>query len=195
MSEQWKCPICQGIVGPEDRFCSGCGAQVDKGGVVGALSRPSLDEIFAHLRSGEQRAAAILMTDISGFSALGEDVEPEWLYQLINEVFEELGDCLLAHGAHIDNYVGDEIIALFGVPVAQERSAERAILAALAMRERLRMLNQQGRFGDITLETHTGINLGRVMVGPVGPPSLRGIHCNWRRSHRGEAPGGGSSRR
>lgn len=141
---------------------------LDESSGVRQTVRPSLDEMFAHLRSGEQRRAAILMTDISGFTALGEQAEPEWLFHLINQVFEELVECLVAHGAHIDKYVGDEIVALFGVPIAQERSAERAILAALAMRDRLGMLNEQARFGDVALDIHTGINVGRVMVGPVG---------------------------
>lgn len=140
-------------------------------GVPGAVvraARPALDELFAHLRSGEQRPATILMTDVSGFSTFGERAEPEWLFHLINEVFGELVECLVAHGAHIDNYVGDEIVALFGVPVALEKSVERAVRAALATRERLRVLNQQGRFGATPLGIHTGINVGPVMVGPVG---------------------------
>ena len=111
------------------------------------------------------------MTDITGFTALGEHAEPEWLYHLINEVFAELVECLVAHGAHIDKYVGDEIMALFGVPLAQEHSVERAVRAALAMRERLQTLNRERRFGGTELGLHTGINVGPVMVGPVGHQS------------------------
>jgi class 3 adenylate cyclase/tetratricopeptide (TPR) repeat protein len=124
--------------------------------------------VFAHIRAGEQRPATVLMTDISGFTALGEAAEPEWLFHLINEVFEELVDVLIAHGAHIDKYVGDEVVAVFGVPYAQEKAVERALRAALAMRERLRALNAEGRFGGTAPGIHTGINVGPVMVGPVG---------------------------
>lgn len=171
MSQERRCLVCRHVAEPEDRFCSRCGTPLDDRSARRPPRRPSLDEMFAHLRSGEQRPATILMTDISGFSGMGEHVEPEWLFHLINQVFEELVDCLVAHGAHIDKYVGDEIVALFGVPIAQERSVERAILAGLAMRERLRVLNQQGVFGGTTLNIHMGVNVGRVMVGPVGHPA------------------------
>ena len=163
-----SCPICGRTPGSDDRFCSGCGARLDVRALETQAPRASLDEVFAHLRSGEQRPATILMTDVSGFSTLGENVQPEWLFHLINQVFGELVDCLVSHGAHIDKYVGDEIVALFGIPTAQERSAERAVLAALAMRERLAELNSEGRFGDVRPGIHTGINVGPVMVGPVG---------------------------
>lgn len=86
------------------------------------------------------------MTDISGFTALGEDAEPEWLFHLINGVFDELVEVLVAHGAHIDKYIGDEVVALFGVPYAQEKAVERALRAALSMRERLRALNARSAF-------------------------------------------------
>jgi len=168
------CPDCCKPVPADARFCSACGhplretpaAQDETEEAPGA--RASIKKLFAHLRSGEQRPATIVMTDISGFTSLGEEIGPEGLFNLLNDVLKELVTCLVAHGAHIDKYVGDEIVALFGVPVAQERSAERAVLAALAMQSRLEELNAQRRFGDITLGMHVGVNMGAVMVGPVG---------------------------
>ncbi|HUS81179.1 MAG TPA: AAA family ATPase [Armatimonadota bacterium] len=138
-------------------------------------ARASLEQMFAHLRSGEERPATILMSDVTGFSALSSNAEPEWVFNLINEVLAELVECLIGHGAHIDNYVGDEVVALFGVPRAQERSVERALLAALAMQDRMRALNDEGRFGQVELQIHTGINVGRVMVGPIG----HGAHTDY----------------
>ncbi len=164
------CPECGRAADANDRFCSGCGTALGDRTRAAAVrdERASLEQMFAHLRSGEQRPATVLMADITGFSALGERADPEWLFNLIDDVLGELADCLVGHGAHIDKFVGDEVMALFGVPVAQERSVERALLAALAMRERMRALNDEGRFGDVRLEIHTGINVGAVMVGPIG---------------------------
>jgi class 3 adenylate cyclase len=85
---------------------------------VTASGRPDLDRVFAHLRFGEQRPATIPMADVPGFTQLAERADPEWLHDLINEVFVELVECLLAPGAHIDKYVGGEIMALFPVPVS-----------------------------------------------------------------------------
>lgn len=163
-----NCPQCGRIAPAADSFCGGCGARLDAGTASVRTARASLQEVFAHLRAGEQRPATVLMTDISGFTALGEDAEPEWLFHLINEVFDELVEVLLAHGAHIDKYVGDEVVALFGVPHAQERAVERALRAFMAMRERMRALNERGAFGGTHPEIHAGINVGPVMVGPVG---------------------------
>ncbi len=167
MSSNLRCGRC-GAEAPEGaRFCSQCGSRLTADAAP-AGSRPDLDTVFAHLRKGEQRPATILMTDVSGYTALGEQADPEWVYHLINEIFSELVECLIAHGAHIDKYMGDEVMALFGVPIAQERSVERAVRAALALRDRLEALNREGRFGSIGLGLHTGINVGPVMVGPVG---------------------------
>lgn len=160
-----------------DRFCSGCGAplQAAPTAALARDARVSREEMFAHLRSGETRPATILMCDVSGFTALSSNADPEWVFNLINQVLSELVECLVGHGAHIDKYVGDEVVALFGVPVAQERSAERALLAALAMQDRIRALNDERRFGSVQLQTHTGINVGRVMVGPIG----HGAHTDY----------------
>jgi len=166
--EASRCPDCGAQVAAAAKFCDQCGARLGVRDRAAAADRPNLEAVFAHLRSGEQRPATILMTDLCGYSSLGESADPEWLYDLINSVFDELGDCLVTYGAHIDKFVGDEIVALFGVPVAQERSVERAVRAALALRERMAELNREGRFGDLVLGLHTGINVGRVMVGPVG---------------------------
>ena len=162
------CPACGHVAPTGNAFCSTCGARLTPAGDDARTGRPSLQDIFAHIRAGEQRPATVLMTDISGFTSLGETADPEWLFHLINEVFEELVDVLVAHGAHIDKYVGDEVMALFGVPYAQEKAVERALRAALAMRERLQALNAAGRFGGTAPGIHTGINVGPVMVGPVG---------------------------
>lgn len=162
------CAECGAAHRAEDRFCSNCGARLAPSTSQAAPPRVSLDRLFEHLRQGEQRPATILMADISGFTALGERIDAEQLFQLINRVFHEFVEILVNHGAHIDKYVGDEVVALFGVPRAQEHSAERAVFAALAMRDRLEEMNIAGEFGEIRLGVHMGINIGPVMVGPVG---------------------------
>lgn len=163
-----KCGNCGARADRDACFCIRCGIRLATSDRPEEPIRSNLDAIFRHLRSGEQRPATILMTDLSGYSTVGETADPEWLYDLLDSVFEELSECLVAYGAHIDKFVGDEIVALFGVLVAQERSVERAVRAALALRERMSQLNREGRFGNVSLGLHTGINVGTVMVGPVG---------------------------
>lgn len=172
-----RCTQCGRVMSAGDRFCSGCGAALSAEAPPQQRRdvRASREEMFAHLRSGETRLATILMSDVSGFSSLSSNADPEWIFNLINQVLAELVECLVGHGAHIDNYVGDEVVALFGVPIAQEHSAERALLAALAMQDRMRALNEERRFGEVQLQMHTGINIGRVMVGPIG----HGAHTDY----------------
>lgn len=162
------CPSCGQVVPSGNRFCGNCGTRLAETSDGATAAPASLDALFAHLSTGEQRPVTILMTDITGFSSLGERLHPEELYQLLNEVFSELVPILTLHGAHIDKFVGDEIMALFGAPLAMDRCAESAVLAALALRDRLDQMLAEGRFGDIRLRLHTGINLGLVMVGPLG---------------------------
>ncbi len=156
----------------DDLFCRKCGTALADLRERAAAASP-LAGAFTGLRSGEQRPVTLLMTDVCGFSGLSEDAEPEWVFQLLNEIFGELVDVLAAHGAHIDKYVGDEIIALFGVPLALEKAVEQALRASLAMRERLREQAERGRFGATRPRLHTGINLGPVMVGRVGHHTRR----------------------
>jgi len=121
------------------------------------------------LTEAQRRPATILMADISGYSGLSETIEADWLYEILNDVLHDLSECLIEHGAHIDKYVGDEIIALFGVPTFAEDAADRAVLAAQAMRESMQQLNarNQGLTGH-DLHLHVGINVGIVIAGRVG---------------------------
>jgi len=110
----------------------------------------------------------VLFADISGFTALAETMDPEDVRQVMNACFAQLVPVVEAYGGTIDKFIGDEIMALFGAPIAYENDAERAVRAALAMLETLAAFNTaQGT----TLGLHCGLNTGLVIAGGIGTQS------------------------
>ena len=118
---------------------------------------------------GERKQVTVLFADISGFTAFSERLDPEEVATLTNEVFKELAEVVYQYEGYIDKLVGDAVMAVFGAPVAHEDDPERALRAALAMRERLEQFNRRARerLGQ-TLTLHIGINTGVVIAGNVG---------------------------
>jgi class 3 adenylate cyclase/tetratricopeptide (TPR) repeat protein len=137
----------------------------------GASTPPSHGTSAPHTASvlaGERRQVTVLFADISGFTALAETMDPEDVRQVMNVCFAQLVPVVETYGGTIDKFIGDEIMALFGAPIAYENDAERAVRAALAMQEALAAFNTaQGT----TLGLHCGLNTGLVIAGGIGTPS------------------------
>jgi class 3 adenylate cyclase/DNA-binding winged helix-turn-helix (wHTH) protein len=116
----------------------------------------------------ERKVATILVADVIGSTELGERLDPERLRALLRTYFEAMSDVIGSWGGTLEKYIGDAIVAIFGVPAAHEDDPERAIRAALEMLERLEELNRtfEARHG-ITLAIRVGINTGEV-IAPVG---------------------------
>ena len=119
---------------------------------------------------GERKQVTVLFADISGFTALGERLDPEDVVTLTNEVLKELAEAVYQYEGYIDKFVGDAIMAVFGAPVAHEDDPERALRTGLAMRERMERFNRRwiDRLGE-PLDVHVGVNTGPVVAGNVGP--------------------------
>jgi adenylate cyclase len=118
---------------------------------------------------GEKREATVFFCDLAGFTDLSEQVTPEELLELINGYLQETSDCLMEHGAYIDKYIGDAVMAVFGAPLAQPDHALAACRAALGAQRILAARNKKlavthGR----TLGMRIGINTGTMIVGNLG---------------------------
>ena len=121
---------------------------------------------------GENREMTTLFADLTGFTAMTEGMEPQAVIALINECMERLGRVIEQTGGVVDKYVGDQIMALFGAPVALDDHASRAITAALRMNDELTDLNAQRRArGEPELLVSTGIHSGVVVAGNMGSPN------------------------
>lgn len=118
---------------------------------------------------GERRQVTVVFADVSGFTALSEKLDPEEVALLMNDCLKELADVVYQYEGMIDKFIGDCIMAVFGAPVALEDDAERALRAALAMRERVEAFNRRSIAKlEEPLALHIGVNSGTVIAGNVG---------------------------
>ena len=118
---------------------------------------------------GEEREISVLFCDLAGFTKYSEIYEPNAMIQIISEYFNEMTEQVFAFEGLLKEYVGDELMAIFGAPLEQKDHAKRACLTALAMRERLQAMRPvwEGK-GRPSLRARTGINSGTMLVGNVG---------------------------
>ena len=122
------------------RFCGACGAPVD-----------------APAPAREQRkTVTVVFCDVTGSTALGESTDPEALRALLARYFERMKGIVEAHGGSVEKFIGDAVMAVFGVPVSHEDDALRACRAALEMRDAFPELGIAGRIGVNTGEVVTG---------------------------------------
>jgi class 3 adenylate cyclase/tetratricopeptide (TPR) repeat protein len=123
----------------------------------------------------------VLFSDVTGFTALGEQLDPESVHHVMRRFFTEMAAVVERHGGMVEKFIGDEVMALFGVPVVHEDDALRAARAALDMRAGLDALNEElASRWDICLSVHTGLNTGEVAAGvhATGDPVTYGDPVN-----------------
>lgn len=143
-------------------------------GIFGHYVPPELAQVIARSPErfsleGEAREMTVGFCDIRNFSLLSERMDPRQLARMLNRYFTAMTDILHQHGATIDKYIGDSIMAFWGAPVAQPDHARRGVLAALAMQGGLRKLRRQFREqGWPELDIGIGINSGVMNVGNMG---------------------------
>lgn len=144
-------------------------------GVLDKVVSPEIaDELLKGdvVLGGENREVTTLFADITGFTTLTEGMEPQHVIALINECMERLGRVIEETGGVVDKYVGDEVMALFGAPVALPDHAARAVDAGLRMNDELADLNRQREARDESpLRVSIGIHSGVVVAGNMGSPN------------------------
>ena len=113
-----------------------------------------------------RKTVTVLFADVTGSTALGERLDPESLRALMSRYFDEMRSAVEAHEGTVEKFIGDAVMAVFGVPVVHEDDALRAVLAASRMRESLVPLNAEleGTWGA-RLQVRTGVNTGEVVAG------------------------------
>lgn len=124
---------------------------------------------------GLQTTATVLFTDLKGFSTIAEMVDPETLLVWLNEYMDAMAEIVLDHGGIVDKFIGDAVMAVFGVPIPRTtpegfaQDAVAAVSCAVAMGTRLKSLNQQWQNqGRPTTAMRVGIATGRVVAGSLG---------------------------
>ncbi|MBI4259416.1 MAG: AAA family ATPase [Actinobacteria bacterium] len=150
------CSRCGSEIPPGSRFCPTCGARVEEG--------PGPEE--------ERRVVTVLFADVTGSTGLAERLgDPERLKSVMSSFFGAMREEIEKEGGTVEKFIGDAVMAAFGVPAAHEDDPTRALRAALRMRSRLAGLNEgfESRFG-VSLEIRVGVNTGEVMASAVPRP-------------------------
>src|SRR5436190_22278098 len=139
------CTACGATVSVGDRFCASCGA---------ALGVETVRE--------ERKVVSVLFCDLVGFTSGAEGLDPEDVRATLQPYAGRLRTVLESFGGTVEKFVGDAVMALFGAPAAREDDPERAVRAALAIREAVAELNETGP--PIELRVRIGVNTGEALV-------------------------------
>ena len=147
------CPQCGEENPSRAKFCLACGV-----GLTSAFEQDA------------RKTVTVVFADLVGSTELGETLDPESIRQLMSLYFEEMQGVLQRHGGTVQKFIGDAIMAVFGIPKVREDDALRAVRAAAEMRARLRVLNDEvDRRWRVRLKVRTGINTGEVVAGDSSP--------------------------
>ncbi len=121
-----------------------------------------------------RKVVTVVFCDVVGSTPLGEQLDPESVRRVMTRFFEEMRASIERHGGTVEKYIGDAVMAVFGVPTLHEDDALRAVRAAADMRAALDDLNVElERAWHVTIRTRIGINTGEVVVGgPAAGESL-----------------------
>jgi class 3 adenylate cyclase/tetratricopeptide (TPR) repeat protein len=146
------CAQCGAAASDDARFCSQCAA-------------PFGETTSAPASTQERRQVTVFFSDLSGFTALNERLDPEDVRDVVNKVWDRAGEIVGRYDGRINKLLGDAVMAVFGDPVAHEDDPLRAVRAALELHEAVEALNRdvEPRIGS-PIGMHTGVNTGVVLT-------------------------------
>ncbi len=151
------CPQCDSRNPPENEFCNECGHRI----------REDV-ELKKPVPEGERKHVTVLFSDLSGYTAMSEKLDPEEVKEITSRIFGQISQVVAKYEGFIEKFVGDAVMALFGVPKAHEDDPVRAIRAAREIHDLVEATSPEleERIGQ-PLSMHTGINTGLVVTGKV----------------------------
>lgn len=160
-----RCPRCRHRCPLEARFCPHCGAAV---GATRLSDHPGHASQSA-LEPNERKLVTVLFADVVNSTGLAEALDPEDYHAGLTALFRQLAAALRDHGAYVEKYVGDSVMAVFGAPTTREDDAARALRASLALIDIVSQAagDQTARLGR-RLDLRVGVNSGLVIAGRVG---------------------------
>ena len=149
------CPACGAELPADAKFCPRCGTPLE------------------HKDEAERKLVTVLFADLTGSTPLGEQLDPEDLKDVLEAFADAMRDEIEAEGGTVEKFIGDAVMAAFGVPVSHEDDATRALRAALRMRRRLEQLNAElGPRHGLALAMRIGVNTGEVLAARDARPEV-----------------------
>jgi class 3 adenylate cyclase len=154
-----QCPQCGKTLPLLAKFCNECGQRLEEV----AEAEKTLPEA-----EGERKYVTVLFSDLSGYTAMSEKLDPEEVKEITSRIFGEISKVINKYEGFVEKFVGDAVMALFGVPKAHEDDPVRAIRAGMEIHDLVEAISPEleekvGR----PLSMHTGINTGLVVTGEV----------------------------
>jgi class 3 adenylate cyclase/tetratricopeptide (TPR) repeat protein len=148
------------------KICANCGEEnPDRFRLCGFCGTP-----FAAAEAPQEvrKTVTVVFSDLVGSTSLGESMDSESLRELLHRYFEAMQSVLERHGGAVEKFIGDAIMAVFGLPKLREDDALRAVTAAIEMQDALAALNDELERGwGVRLANRTGVNTGEVVAGDV----------------------------
>ena len=161
------CPQCGIDIQADDAFCGVCGT---------SLAPPPQNELKDEpIDQGERKYVTVLFSDLSGYTAMSEKLDPEEVKEIMSRIFGEIAQVVASYEGFIEKFVGDAVMALFGVPKSHEDDPVRAIKAAREIHDIVETLSPEleKKIGR-PISMHSGINTGLVITGKMDME--KGIH-------------------
>ncbi len=168
------CPDCGKVNPPDSHYCNDCGCKLDE------IDQTKTIKISSE---SERKHVTVLFSDLSGYTAMTEKLDPENVKIIMRRVFEKVSKIITKYDGFIERYIGDSVMAIFGIPTAHEDDSRRAIEAAAEIHKSVESIGlwAEKKIGK-RLSMHTGINTGLVVTGGVdaekGTHGLTGLTIN-----------------
>ena len=166
-----KCPNCEKSLPPQAKFCDTCGRDLrpsQKSEPLVPQPAPAKESPPAKPIASERKHVTALFSDLSGYTAMSERLDPEEVKEITGKIFDEVCKIISKYEGFVEKFAGDAVMALFGATTAHEDDPVRAIRAAREIHDLVEAKSPEleGRIGQ-PLSMHTGINTGLVVTGKV----------------------------
>jgi class 3 adenylate cyclase/tetratricopeptide (TPR) repeat protein len=181
-----ECPACKANIPLERKFCGECGYDLSKSTEAASLKENEHDTQISESppeetiptripAEGERKHVTVLFSDLTGYTAMSEKLDPEEVKEITSRIFGEISKIVANYDGFIEKYAGDAVMAIFGVPQAHEDDPIRAIKAAREIHQLVDVISPgvEKKIGQ-SISMHTGINTGLVVTGEVNME--RGTH-------------------
>ena len=154
-----ECPNCKAKIPLGKQFCGECGQELGEG---------TKKEKRVPESEGERKYVTAMFSDLSGYTAMSEKLDPEEVKEIMSRIFGEIAQVVTKYEGFIEKFVGDAVVAFFGIPKAHEDDPIRAIRVAREIHELVAAISPEveKRTGK-SISMHTGINTGLVVTGEV----------------------------
>ena len=175
---EFSCPECGTSIRAHGKFCDECGCVLEPpkeifDDVSDAGSPPIQPAVRINaedvaLSIGERKHVTVLFSDLSGYTTMTEKLDPEEVKEIMSRIFGEIAHVLTKYEGFIERFIGDEVMAVFGVPKTHDDDPLRAIKAVIEIHELVERISPQleDKLGQ-PLSMHSGINTGLVVTGEV----------------------------